>query len=102
MGKMLETLDNAASTGVKITVVTRPAEDYADKDRLRSTELLDLLKKHRITVIERANIHQKFAVVDGRTSWYGSINLLSFGNSEESIMRLESKGISEELMRIVL
>ena len=40
-------------------------------------------------------------MIDGRASWYGSINLLNFGSSEESIIRLESKGISEELLRTV-
>ena len=35
--------------------------------------------------------------VDHRLVWYGSINLLSYGNSEESIMRLESREVAEEL-----
>jgi len=39
-------------------------------------------------------------VIDGRTTWYGSINLLSFGSAEESIMRLESLTISGELLKI--
>ena len=99
--KMMETLDGVISSGVKLTVATRPADDCADKDRLRIASLIELLRKHGINVIERSKIHQKFAVIDSRTSWYGSINLLSFGSSGESIMRLESKGISEELMRTI-
>ncbi|MGV8137103.1 MAG: hypothetical protein AB2L20_17965 [Mangrovibacterium sp.] len=31
--------------------------------------------------------------------WYGSVNLLSFGSAEESIMRLESSNIANELIR---
>ena len=99
IAKMMETLDSVILSGVKLAVTTRPVDDYADKDRLRITALIDLLRKHDVKVIERPNIHQKFAVIDNRTSWYGSINLLNFGSSEESIMRLESKGISEELLR---
>jgi hypothetical protein len=38
---------------------------------------------------------------DQRIEWYGSINLLSFGSAEESIMRLESPNIANELMKIV-
>jgi len=30
--------------------------------------------------------------------WYGSINLLSYGKSEESMMRFENGEIAEELL----
>ena len=97
--KMLQTLDSVIISGAKCTIVTRPPTDYAEKDRLRIAQMIDLLRKHGAVVIERSKIHQKFAVIDSRTAWYGSINLLSFGSSEESIMRLESKGIAEELLK---
>ena len=48
-----------------------------------------------------SNIHQKFAVIDQRIAWYGSINLLSFGYSEESIMRLMSSSIAYELTKSI-
>jgi hypothetical protein len=48
----------------------------------------------------RSNIHQKFAVIDQRIIWYGSINLLSCGDAEESIMRLESPSVANELIKI--
>jgi len=70
-------------------------------DHVSMAQVANMLKEQNIVVIERSKIHYKFAVIDGRTAWYGSINLLSFGNAEESIMRLESKGISEELLKIV-
>ncbi|MDR3326811.1 MAG: hypothetical protein LBT04_01535 [Prevotellaceae bacterium] len=38
--------------------------------------------------------------IDDRIVWYGSINLLSFGSSEESIMRLDSREIAVELTEI--
>ena len=63
--------------------------------------MIELLRTQGVVVTLRSSIHQKFAVIDRRITWYGSINLLSFGSAEESIMRLESKGIAEELLRIV-
>ena len=54
-----------------------------------------------IVVVFKSNIHQKFAVVDQKIVWYGSINLLSFGSAEESIMRLESSNIANELIRSI-
>ena len=51
-----------------------------------------------ITYLRHLCIHQKFAIIDKKITWYGSINLLSFGYSEESIMRLESSSIAQELI----
>ena len=36
-------------------------------------------------------------LIDNRLVWYGSVNLLSYGNSEESMMRLESRELAGEL-----
>ena len=47
----------------------------------------------------KANIHQKFAVIDQKIVRYGSINLLSYGSARESIMRLESSNIAQELLK---
>lgn len=47
------------------------------------------------------NIHQKFVIIDQRIVWYGSINFLSFGSAEESIMRLDSINIANELIDTV-
>lgn len=54
-----------------------------------------------VNMIFRSNIHQKFAVLDQKMVWYGSVNLLSFGSAEESIMRLESPVIASELVKTV-
>ena len=96
--KMLQIIDGVPD-GIKITVVTRPVEEYSMSNQASVTQVFSLLEKHNITISERSKIHQKFSVIDGRIAWYGSINLLSFGSAEESIMRLESKSISGELLR---
>ncbi len=51
-----------------------------------------------IAVIQKPNIHQKFALMDQNTVWYGSINLLSYGTADESIMRFENMEIAGELL----
>jgi type I site-specific restriction-modification system R (restriction) subunit len=88
---------SAAAANARITVVTKPPGNYAGKDRDRIAECIELLKQHGITVKTKDRIHQKFAIIDQRFVWYGSINLLSYGASEESIMRIESLDIAAEL-----
>jgi phosphatidylserine/phosphatidylglycerophosphate/cardiolipin synthase-like enzyme len=50
-----------------------------------------------VIVVQKPNIHQKYVIIDNRLVWYGSINLLSYGSSEENIMRLESRELAVEL-----
>lgn len=82
---------------VKITIITRPEEDYKKDQRNKINELFTMLDTEGINLLLKSKIHQKFAVIDHQITWYGSINLLSFGHSEESIMRLESSSIACEL-----
>ena len=49
-----------------------------------------MLTREGASVKTRDRIHQKFVIIDQRIVWYGSINLLSYGASEESIMRIDS------------
>jgi superfamily II DNA or RNA helicase len=99
--RTLSALGYLAEAKAKITVITKPPENYAEKDREKITECMDILTQHGVTVKTKNRIHQKFAVADQRIVWYGSINLLSYGTSEESIMRIENADIAGELLRSV-
>ena len=96
--QMLPHLQTAVQRRVTVVVVTRPIEDFRGKDTAALREALAMLEQAGVTVRFKTNIHQKFAVMDQKIVWYGSINLLSFGSAEESIMRLESLNIACELM----
>lgn len=91
----------ALGKNVKVIVVTRPPNDQSQKDQSALHGALDLLKTAGIHMVFKANIHQKFAIMDQRLVWYGSINLLSFGRSEESMMRLDSHNIANELIKSI-
>ena len=52
-----------------------------------------------LQIFFKSNIHQKFAIIDQSIVWYGSINLLGYGRSEETMMRLESASIARVLMK---
>ena len=87
---------------VKVVVVTRPAEDFPEKDRKNVIENTQQLEAYGITVRHRAGFHQKFTVIDGQIVWYGSVNFLSFGAAEESIMRFTSHDIAGQLTDTVV
>jgi superfamily II DNA or RNA helicase len=99
--RILSALGYLTASKAKITVITKPPGNYPEKDRDKIAECMDLLTRQGITVKTKDRIHQKFAVADQRIVWYGSINLLSYGTSEESIMRIENVDIAGELLRSV-
>ncbi len=91
-------LAEARANNVKITVITRCPENYSDEESEKIKDNILLLQKSGINVITQNMIHQKYAVLDGKTVWYGSINLLSFGTSQETMMRLQNREIAETLL----
>ena len=101
VSKMIDILAPRILSDVKIIIVTRPARDYSEKDKGRVSSIVGFIRDKGIAVVERSRIHQKFAIIDDRVVWYGSINLLSFGGAEESIMRLDSATVAVELMSVM-
>jgi phosphatidylserine/phosphatidylglycerophosphate/cardiolipin synthase-like enzyme len=95
---MMRDLRIAFEKGVKVTVVTRPSEDFQNKDLTAWTEATKQVEAAGIHLVFKPNIHQKFAIIDQKIIWYGSINLLSYGSAEESMMRIESNKIAYELI----
>lgn len=95
-------LSEAMLNNAKVVVVTRPVEDFPEKDQKSVIENTQKLESYGIEVRHRAGFHQKFTVIDGRIVWYGSVNFLSFGTAEESIMRFTSHDIAGQLIETVI
>ena len=99
--QMTKHLKVVLEKNVRILVVTRPKEDFKPKDHATIQRTLNLLTDCGANVVFKSNIHQKFAVMDQKVVWYGSINLLSYGSAQESIMRIESANIANELVKSI-
>ena len=99
--QMIQHLKTAIGEQILITVVTRPKEDFPKKDHPVLQKALNLLTRNGINIIYKSNIHQKFAIMDQKIVWYGSINLLSYGSAQESIMRIEGSNIANELIKSI-
>lgn len=97
--RWLETLiSEARQRRVEVTVITRPADSFDGRSKDMVNASIALLRDMGVQVMCQSAIHQKYAIVDEKTVWYGSINLLSFGASEESIMRLVSGSVARALV----
>ncbi|MEJ2110481.1 MAG: DEAD/DEAH box helicase family protein [Acidobacteriota bacterium] len=99
--QMMQHLKSAISNNVRVVVVTRPVEEYKPADQSALREILGLFKEKGMRIVLKPNIHQKFAIMDQKVVWYGSINYLSYGSAEESVMRIESAHIASALMESI-
>ena len=100
--QILRLLSEAMLNNAKIVVVTRPTEDFPEKDQKSVIENTQKLESYGVKVRYKTGFHQKFTVIDGQIVWYGSVNFLSFGTAEESIIRFTSNDIAGQLMDTVL
>lgn len=57
-----------------------------------------MIKSEGIELKFKTHLYQKFTLIDNQIVWYDDINLLSYGKSQESIMRLISLEVANELL----
>lgn len=100
--QLINVFSKVVENGAAFTVVTRPAEDFKVQDRYAVKENTELLEKLGIKVIFKSRFHQKFTVIDSKIVWYGSVNFLSFGGLDESVMRFISSDVAGQLIDTVM
>lgn len=98
--RILKNLGERHDAGVKITLLTLPAEGYPKEHIEKTKELLAELRALGATVMEKPGMHEHFAVIDREIVWYGSVNLLSNAKEEDNLMRVKSREIGQELLEI--
>ena len=100
--QLFNNLTEAILNGATVTVVTRSPQDFKEKDCETVAKNISLLQDYGIKVIQKSDFQQKFTIIDQEIVWYGSVNFLSFGISEESIMRFTNEDIAGQLIDTVL
>lgn len=102
ISQLLRIFSQAILSGTTVTIITRPPEDFKEAERETVKENTAILQNCGVNVIYKSDFHQKFTVIDNQIVWYGSVNFLSFGTNEESIMRFVSFDIAAELTDTVM
>ena len=81
---------------VAVTDYDKMQEQIRDEQFQHSLRILKMLDIH---VNIRPDIHQKFAVVDGDVLYEGSLNILSYNNTEEHMRRFDDVDETERIIR---
>ena len=85
--------------GARITVLTLAHRRYCNKSVSSVGRLTDMLREAGIYVKLQDSMHDRFAVIDGKIVWYGSMNLLASEKIDDNIMRVLDTEIAQELIR---
>jgi phosphatidylserine/phosphatidylglycerophosphate/cardiolipin synthase-like enzyme len=88
--------------GVTIKVFSLSPEGYPEDGREHHGELLERLISAGVCVKTQSHCHERYAVIDQSQVWYGSMNLLSRGKEDDSLMRIISPEIAAELLELAM
>ncbi len=88
----------AQMAGVEVTVLTLDADSYPEAAREQNRHLQEYLIQKGIHVRTYPFLYYHFAVIDEKIVWYGDMNLLSTPKPEDTMLRLESKELAQELL----
>jgi phosphatidylserine/phosphatidylglycerophosphate/cardiolipin synthase-like enzyme len=84
--------------GAVVTIVTKPPDEYAEKYRASLSKNIGSLRDAGVKVVLEQGLHRRFAVIDRRIVWYGSVNPLGYNGREDNIMRLDGTGVAVALL----
>ncbi len=101
MNVLLPILRVLRQRGVHIVVNTRHPEEHDAEYQYQATLAVGAMQELDITVLYTVRHHRKLAIIDGKTLWEGSLNILSQNDSCEIMRRIESKKLVCQMIEFV-
>ena len=99
-------VQEALEKGIKIIVVTRPADSKEVASVDEHLECIKILENSRIKVIEQPKLHFKSVIIDEEIIYLGSINPLSAITVKyvppDYMVRFESEALIDEIIELSL
>jgi len=89
------------SKDVKTFIFTKPFKEQG-LSRDYEREITGNLKELDIELIQKPLSHEKLAIIDDKTIWHGSLNILSHKNTSELMIRFTTKSnkVSSETLKL--
>ena len=93
IGEIQTVIRAAAERGVKVYVVTKPISDRKKSEAAIYSSLEQTLVEWGVCVVHKAKMHEKIVFVDDSVIWVGSLNALSFRDTQEVMERRCSREV---------
>lgn len=88
--------------GVKVTVITTDPEYVIYGNPDVCYELINEMRQVGIHVITKAEVEERFSVIDDELVWHGGMNLLGKVDIWDNLMRIKEHQVAAELLEIAL
>jgi len=88
--------------GVGVTVITMDPEEAVYGSSDICYELIKEMKDVGIEIIIKAEVEERFAVIDDELVWHGGMNLLGKVDVWDNLMRIKNHQVAAELLEIAL
>lgn len=98
--ELIQLLKNLQEKGIRIGIVTWKPDRYGFGDSAYWMELQERMRNNGFEMNLVEDYCQHYCIVDREVVWYGSMNFLGKEDSEDNLMRVCSKEIAAELLKL--
>jgi len=99
---LIPIFENLLLKGVKIYVMTRDPKEHEENMEYQSEEAISQFERMGVQVLLCiGNHHRKLAILDRKTLWEGSLNILSQNKSREIMRRIESEELAIQMFEFL-
>jgi hypothetical protein len=92
----------AVERGVRVYVVTKARADRTRREIVNYQRLERTLAEWRVTVAHKRHMHEKLIFVDDEITWVGSLNALSFSDTQEVMERRRNKKVAADYAKTLM
>jgi hypothetical protein len=91
----------AVERGVRVYLITKTLEERGAGQRQTSHEIERTLGRWGVTVLHKFHMHEKLVFIDQELLWSGSLNSLSFTDTQEVMERRVSREVVADYARVL-
>jgi len=98
---LLPQLQAAASRGITIFILTKSHSERSKTELNLYRKLENQLSEIGAVIIHKLRMHEKLVFIDEDITWSGSLNPLSFSNTQEIMERRKSSSVLQDYFKIL-
>lgn len=102
IARFIRIIKERQEKGVKVTVITLSPDNLMYGNSAVYYELISEMHGVGITVIEKEEIDEHYAVIDNQIVWHGGMNLLGKEDVWDNLMRIKNAEVAAELLELSL
>ena len=100
--RLLSLVKDRQEKGVNVTVITTDPEEVLYGSADVCYELIREMQQVGINVVTKAQVEERFSVIDEELVWHGGMNLLGKVDVWDNLMRIKNHQVAAELLEIAL